>query len=128
MSAASESSLPSPFAARYVRLHLNMTNMTSPGSIVAFVSLIVLAAGVLFQFFVILSGAVNSTPINKTYFLRAATNGLGNAPATSAWTFLALCGYAGSSTQNCRHTVAALPFNPPQNFGTLTNIPAGFLG
>lgn len=65
--------------------------------------------------------------MNKTWFLRADTSGLGNAPADAAWTFLALCNYVGGVAQECRHTVAALPFNPPQNFATTSGIPADFL-
>lgn len=91
-----------------------------------------LAGAILLQFFVILSGGVSSDPENKFYYLAADTRNLGNAPSMSAWTFFAVCPVNAvtgtSTTYGCRGAQAALPFNPPQNFGYTTGGPAGFLG
>jgi len=42
--------------------------------------------------FVILSGVTNSTPLNKTYFLRADTSGITGARPISQWTYFYVCG------------------------------------
>jgi hypothetical protein len=93
--------------------------------------MIILAGGIVLQFFVILSGAVNTTPVGNTYFLQTTTNGISGSKEFSnptRWTFLALCGADGSKNAFCRHTQAALPFDPPRNFGTENNIPEQFIG
>jgi hypothetical protein len=94
------------------------------------VSLIVLAGGILLQFLVILSGAVNSRPENQFYFLQAS--GLGSitgARNPSRWTFFAICGVdSAGHNANCGSVVPALPFDPPRNFGTTMNIPEQFIG
>jgi hypothetical protein len=82
------------------------------------------------QFFLILSGAINSSPINQFYFLQAATGGIPNARNPSRWTFFAVCGRDPSSghNANCGAVVPALPFDPPRNFGTTENVPQQFIG
>lgn len=82
------------------------------------------------QIFTILSGAVDSAPINQFYFLQAATNGIPNARNPSRWTFFAICGRDPSSgyNTNCGAVVPALPFDPPRNFGTTENVPGQFIG
>ena len=97
------------------------------GPLLALISLILLAGGIVLQFFVVLSGATYGTPENLVYFLRADTSTITGAPAESAWNFLALCGY-GTNVQSCKGTQAALPFQPDQNFGTTTGVPPQFLG
>lgn len=42
--------------------------------------------------FVILSGVVHSTPLDKTYFLRADTSGITGARPISQWTYFYVCG------------------------------------
>ena len=102
------------------------------GPIFAFASWILLAAAILFQFFVILSGAVSGDPEPHFWFLSADTSGIPNADRFTAWTFFAICPISdlgGSATTfACRGATAALPLNPPQNFGSTTNVPAGFVG
>lgn len=82
------------------------------------------------QIFTILSGAINSAPINQFYFLQAATNSIPNARNPSRWTFFAICGRDPSTghNANCGAIVPALPFDPPRNFGTTENVPQQFVG
>jgi len=98
--------------------------------ILAILSLVLVAGGVLLQFFTILSGAINSTPINKFYFLEASTQGIPNARNPSRWTYFAICGADPSTgnNDNCGNVVPALPFDPPRNFGTQQGVPQSFLG
>ena len=93
------------------------------------VSLIILAGGVLLQLFTILSGGVNSSPINKFYFLEAGDIGsISGARNPSRWTFFAICGAENGLNANCGKPVPALPFDPPRNFGTTQNVPEQFIG
>lgn len=97
------------------------------------VSLIVLAGGILLQMLVILSGGVNSYPINLIYFLRANTDGIQPQPRNpTSWTFWALCGVNPGNGRNidCGEPVPALPFDPKHrtNFGTVTGLPEEFIG
>jgi len=98
--------------------------------ILGLISLILLAAGILFQFFVILSGAVNKNPETQIYFLQASTNGIPQARNPSRWTFFSICGVENGRNANCGAIVPALPFDPPRgsNFGTTTGVPGSFVG
>ncbi|KAF2486007.1 SUR7/PalI family-domain-containing protein [Neohortaea acidophila] len=99
-------------------------------------SIILLAGGIVLQFFVILSGVVNnSAPVNLVYFLQASTAGITSStvsriPANARWTFFALCGEANGHNANCHQVHPAFPFNPPgrENFGTIRGIPSQFIG
>lgn len=92
--------------------------------ILGLLSLLILAAGVLFQFFIILSGIVNVTPFNKTYFLQAAAG----PKNPSRWTFWRVCGEVGGLNANCGAVKPALPLRPSENFGTTTGFPASLDG
>lgn len=98
--------------------------------VLALAALILVAGGIVMQFFTILSGAVNSAPLNQFYFLQASTSGIPNARNPSRWTFFAICGRDPSSghNTNCGAVVPALPFDPPRNFGTQENVPEQFIG
>lgn len=98
--------------------------------ILAILSLILVAGGVLLQFFTILTGAVNSAPLDRFYFLQAATNNIPNARNPSRWTFFSICGADPTTGHNvnCGAVVPALPFDPPRNFGTTQNVPEQFIG
>merc|ERR1712032_1719394 len=98
--------------------------------ILGLVSLVILAGGILLQFFTILSGAVNSSPENQFYFLEASNIGsIPNARNPSRWTFFAVCGVDTSGhNANCGAPVPALPFDPPRNFRTEANVPEQFIG
>jgi hypothetical protein len=99
------------------------------GTIIGLSALVILAGGVLLQFFTILSGAVNSSPINQFYFLEASTSNIPGARDPSRWTFFAICGVDESGhNSNCGNVVPALPFDPPRNFGTDVNVPEQFRG
>ncbi|KAF2021905.1 SUR7-domain-containing protein [Aaosphaeria arxii CBS 175.79] len=98
--------------------------------LIALISLIFTAGGILLLFFTILPGAVNSAPLNQFYFLEA--NNIGNIPGArdpSRWTLFAICGVNGKGhNANCGSPVPALPFDPPRNFGTRDGIPGRFIG
>jgi hypothetical protein len=102
--------------------------MQCPGPILALLSLIFVGGAVLLQFFTILTGAVNSAPLNKFYFLEASTNGIQGARNPSRWTFFAICGAENGLNANCGAVVPALPFDPPRNFGTQDGVPEQFIG
>ena len=90
----------------------------------------ILAGGILLQFLVILSGGVNGNPENQIYFLEASTiRNIPNARNPSRWTFFAVCGVdLNGRNANCGAPVPALPFDPPRNFNTQTNVPQQFIG
>jgi hypothetical protein len=94
------------------------------------VSLIILAGALVLQFLVILSGGINSFPLDTVYFLRATTNGISGARNPSSWTYWAVCG-VGENGRNvdCGKPVPALPFDPKHksNFGGAQGIPEEFL-
>jgi hypothetical protein len=102
--------------------------MTPAGPILAILSLILVGGGILLQFFTILSGGINSAPLNKFYFLQASTANIAGARNPSRWTFFAICGVDGSLNANCGKAVPALPFDPPRNFGTTNGVPEQFIG
>ncbi|KHO00186.1 cortical patch protein [Metarhizium album ARSEF 1941] len=66
-----------------------------------------LATSILFLFFIILSGVTDSTPLNKTYFLRANTEGITGALPNSQWTYFYIC---GDGNRDCTGAKAAMPF------------------
>jgi len=105
---------------------LSLTASLLAGPFLSLLALILLAGGCLLSFFIVLSGGVNGSPINKVYFLEAATGGIGNSPPTAAWTWNAVCTYTGGLTSACRKAQAAPPFDPTRNFGTTTGLPASF--
>ncbi|KAF2131916.1 SUR7-domain-containing protein [Dothidotthia symphoricarpi CBS 119687] len=98
--------------------------------LLAIASLILLGGGILLQIFTILTGGINSAPLNRFYFLEASTSGISNARNPSRWTFFAICGTDPSTgyNANCGSPVPALPFDPPRNFGTTQGIPQQFIG
>ncbi|KAL1301459.1 hypothetical protein AAFC00_005709 [Neodothiora populina] len=102
--------------------------MTVARPIIGFTSLIILGAGILFSFFTILSGIANVRPFNLTYFLEADTTGIDGARNPARWTFFKVCSVVNGRNGNCGEAHAALPFDPPRNFGTTTGVPATFIG
>ncbi|KAI4232983.1 MAG: hypothetical protein LQ352_008289 [Teloschistes flavicans] len=89
----------------------------TPRPALAFVSLILIAGAILLILLTLLGGAVNKNPTYKFYFLEADTSGLGNAAATSRWTFWNACSVTNSHNA-CPKVHAAYPFDPKRNFGT----------
>ncbi|KAF2225336.1 SUR7/PalI family-domain-containing protein [Elsinoe ampelina] len=93
-----------------------------------FLGLALLAAGVVLQFFVILSGTSTGTPTDLSYFLQVSTDGVSGARNPSRWTYWGICGADGSRNVDCGALVPAHPFDPPRNFGTDSGLPEGFIG
>jgi len=92
------------------------------------ISLILLAGGVLLQFFIVLSGGVHGNPVSQVYFLQSSTNGIPGQRDPSRWTYWAICSENNGHNTNCGSPVPALPFDPPRNFGTEDNVPEAFVG
>lgn len=98
--------------------------------ILAIVSLILLAGGTLLQLLIVLSGGINSSPVNQIYFLQSTTDGIEDARNPTRWTYFALCGVNDNGNNaNCGSPVPALPFDPPHrnNFGTTQGVPDDFV-
>ncbi|KAG4033249.1 hypothetical protein MFRU_005g02620 [Monilinia fructicola] len=70
-------------------------------------SLVFLGASIMFMFFVILGGVTHTSPLDKTYFLRADTSGIAGARPTTQWNYFYNC---GSGNNDCGKPVPALPF------------------
>ncbi|WPH01221.1 protein sur7 [Acrodontium crateriforme] len=103
--------------------------MTVARPLLALISLIILAGGIVLQFFVILSGTKIGTPEDQIYFLQADTSAINGAMSTSRWTYFSVCGVgANGKNANCSPIKAASPFNPVQNFGTTDGVPMDFVG
>lgn len=98
--------------------------------LISLVSLLLVAGGIVLQFFVILSGGNNSTPLNHVYFLEATTNGIPNARNPSRWTYWAICAVSSDGLNtDCGQPVPALPFSPTHrtNFATSQGVPDAFV-
>jgi len=93
------------------------------------ISLVLLAAAIVLEFFIILSGSITSSPEDLVYFLQADTSGIPGAPNPARWTYWAVCGVDGKHNANCGAVVPALPFSPAnrRNFGTDQGVPDAFL-
>ncbi|KAI9708752.1 MAG: hypothetical protein M1820_003707 [Bogoriella megaspora] len=105
--------------------------MATARPLIGFVSLFLLAGGVLLQFLVILSGTTQRNPENQIYFIQASTNGIPGARNPSRWTFFSICGVDDNGRNtDCGATVPALPFSPPNrhDFGTNVGVPPQFIG
>jgi hypothetical protein len=83
-----------------------------------------MAVSLLFLFFIILPGVADSTPLNKTYFLRADTSGIDGARDISQWTYFFIC---GDDNDNCGKAHPALPFGAAWNEDA-SNVPEGLAG
>ncbi|RMZ80064.1 hypothetical protein DV737_g3130, partial [Chaetothyriales sp. CBS 132003] len=103
-------------------------------SLYGLVSLVLLAGGIIFMFFILLAGAVDSYPVNRFYFLQADTSNIPNAPSVSRWTYWNVCGKDGSRTvcgsEHFERVHPAFPLDPPSHreFNTHVNVPASFIG
>ncbi|KAM0439564.1 hypothetical protein ACHAPT_000655 [Fusarium lateritium] len=65
-------------------------------------ALVLLAASLLFLWFIILSGLNSTTPLDKTYFLRADTSDITGARDVTQWTFLYVCGAGNKDCGSAR--------------------------
>ncbi|KAM4065290.1 SUR7/PalI family protein [Hirsutella rhossiliensis] len=87
-------------------------------------ALALLAGSLVMLFFVILSGVTDTTPLDKTYFLRADTKGITGARDTTQWTYFYMCGL---DNQDCGMAHAA----PPLGYAwgaNADNAPAALVG
>jgi len=93
--------------------------------------MLILAGGLVMQFFVILSGTHIGNPENRVYFLQAATNGVTggntNLHNPTRWTYFSVCGVGNGLNYDCGHPTPALPFDPIRNFGTSQGLPDQFM-
>lgn len=64
--------------------------------------LALLALSIVFAFFIILPGVTDRSPLNKTYFLQADTNGIQGARDTTQWTYFYFCGENNRDCGNAR--------------------------
>ncbi|KND89810.1 Protein SUR7 [Tolypocladium ophioglossoides CBS 100239] len=87
-------------------------------------ALVLLAGSLVMLFFIILSGVSDSTPLNKTYFLQAATRGIGGARDVSQWTYFYIC---GPDNKDCGSARAAPPFGFAWD-GNAANAPPELIG
>merc|ERR1711964_888642 len=77
------------------------------------------------MFFVVLSGVKDTTPLNKSWFLRVDTSSFpGSGRAESYWTYWKICATGGGQ---CGSTIPALPFGAAWVGGT-EGVPAGLTG
>lgn len=81
------------------------------------------------MFLVLLAGVSDHSPLNKIYFLQAATGNIPHAPTQSRWTYWNLCS-ATNGKNDCGKVRPAFPFDPPsgRNFDTSMNVPDAFIG
>lgn len=95
--------------------------------LLAYVTQLVLLAGTtLLLVFIVLSGSIEHSPINKFYWIEADTSNIAGAPDISRWTFWGLAQKEnGSSVQ--ADLSPGYPFSPVDNFGTTVNVPQSFI-
>lgn len=77
--------------------------------------------------FIVLSGSIVESPVNKFYWLQADTSDIAGAPEISRWTFWGLCGVSGDNNVNCSYLQPAFPLSPVDDFGTTVNVPRDFV-
>ena len=95
------------------------------GAILGVTSLVLLAGSIVLTFFVILSGVTNSSPLNKTYFLKADTSTIaGSGRAISQWTYFYVC---GEHNTDCGNAVPDMPLGYAWVGGS-TGAPASLVG
>ncbi|KAL6241450.1 Eisosomes component [Rhinocladiella similis] len=102
-------------------------------SLFSFVSLILVAGGLLFMFLILLAGAVDHGPLNKFYFLQAETGNIPGAPPVSRWSYWNVCNVENGRTvcgdENYSKVHPAFPLDPSshRNFDTDVNVPRNFV-
>jgi len=90
-----------------------------------FASLILIAGSIVLIFFVVLSGVKDTSPLNKTYFLRADTSTLAGTNRTvSQWTYFYVC---GDGNTDCGAPVPAMPLGYAW-IGNNTGVPEHLAG
>jgi hypothetical protein len=74
--------------------------------------------------FVILAGVTNTTPLNKSHFLRADTSGITGARPITQWTYFYMC---GDNNLDCGSAAPDPPFGSAWS-GNPSNAPAELIG
>ncbi|EXJ63731.1 hypothetical protein A1O7_00066 [Cladophialophora yegresii CBS 114405] len=106
--------------------------MASRNSLFGLVSLILLAAGLLFMFFILLAGAIDANPVNRFYILQADTARIPGAPPVSRWSYWNVCGVRNGRTfcgdQDYSNIHPAFPLDPSsrRTFDTRVGVPRNF--
>ena len=97
----------------------------SKGGALGIASLVLIGGALVLMFFVVLSGVKDTTPLNKSWFLRADTSSFpGSGREVSYWTYWKICSSGGGQ---CGSTIPALPFGAAWVGGT-EGVPAGLTG
>lgn len=97
----------------------------SKGGGLGIASLILIGGALVLMFFVVLSGVRDSTPLNRSWFLRADTSSFpGSGRAQSYWTFWKICANGGAQ---CGATIPDMPFGAAWVGGS-EGVPAGLVG
>ena len=68
--------------------------------------MIFLSGSLVLLWFIILSGLTSTSPLNKTFFLRADTSGITGSRPISQWTYFFIC---GDGNTDCGPAYPALP-------------------
>ncbi|KAK5046942.1 hypothetical protein LTR84_007296 [Exophiala bonariae] len=96
-------------------------------------SLILVAGGLLFMFFILLAGAIDHAPVDKWYLLQADTSNIPNAPPISRWSYWNVCGVENGRTvcgeEDYSKVHPAFPLDPASHrtFDTDVNVPEDFV-
>jgi len=88
------------------------------------VGLILTAGSLVMLWFIILSGVTHSSPLDRTYFLRADTSGITGAKPITQWTYFQFCGL---DNRDCDSSQAAPPFGQAWD-SRADNVPSGLGG
>ncbi|SCV00187.1 LAMI_0G03422g1_1 [Lachancea mirantina] len=91
------------------------------------VTLLFLAGTTLLLILIVLSGAIESYPIDRYYWVQGDTSGISGAPAVSRWTFWGVCNIDSNGNTHCDSLAPADPISPVDNFGTTVNVPSDFV-
>ncbi|KAI1324598.1 SUR7/PalI family-domain-containing protein [Xylariaceae sp. FL0255] len=95
-------------------------------SLLAPVSLVLLAGSIVLLLFIILSGVKHTSPLRQTYFLTADTSGISGARDVTQWAYFHIC---GRGNEDCSKAIAdpaigrAWSSNP-----TGSNLPSHLIG
>lgn len=114
-------------------LNLGLTSLSYTEGLFTLISLVLVAAGLLFKFFILLAGAVDGAPVNRWYLLEADTSGIPGAPPVSRWSYWNVCGVEGSTTvcgdESYSDVHPAFPLDPSshRNFDTDVGVPQDFI-
>lgn len=90
-------------------------------------TLLFFAGNTLLLILIILSGATDSYPVNRFYWVQGDTSGIPNAPDLTRWTFWGACSRSDGTTTCGGNLSPAYPISPVDNFVTQTNVPHKFI-